>query len=83
MINHAFETTFDECHVILPTVLLLNTYTVLYQEWQNARKRALTLSAHLGRLFVFVVSFLVKSLFPTNDLKRNDTIDIKKKLTYQ
>ena len=29
----------------------------------------LTLSAHLGRLFVFVISFLVTSLFPSTDLK--------------
>lgn len=33
---------------------------------------ALTLSAHLGRLFVFVVSFLVTSLFPTNDLRKKN-----------
>ena len=30
----------------------------------------LTLSAHLGGLFVFVTSFLVTSLLPTKDLKQ-------------
>ena len=75
MMNHIFETTFDGCHVILPSVLLLDKYTVLYQNGKiPGKKRALTLSAHLGRLFVFVVSFLVTSLFPTNDLKRSDII---------
>ena len=34
-------------------------------------KKLLTLSAHLGRLFVFVSSFFVTSLLPTQDLKQN------------
>ena len=46
------------------------THTLFSIGMAKCQKKALTLSAHLGRLFVFVVSFLVTSLFPTNDLKK-------------
>ena len=62
--------SFSKTIVLCSVQLLLLTYTTNTNNEKEIKTIALTLSAHLGRLFVFVVSFLVTSLFPTNDLKR-------------